>query len=347
MCTLSRVARKWWLSWRSCCALVACFAAWVPVAEAEPESLAILSLASEDHDALATAFTDALRTEAEADPGLRPSHSRASLSQMTIAQDCEISESSCRVRIAAALSVQKVLYGELRAADGGDYQIDLHLFAANGAAQGSVSRLVPREETSTADLSRHARALLRELQGARPQRSDAQEPLPTTVSPDVEPLRPVAVDTTEPAPHKTAAGSNDWIGYTLFGVSGVSLGLMVFSWTQIASAGNDENLSAYRKAVGTAKPSISDVCSEANKGMRYGSLSSGVVSAASDACDRGNTFERLQFVFLGAALISAGVGTYFLLDDEQHDRASAGRTKLALRPAVSRHSAQLSLHLQF
>jgi hypothetical protein len=74
-----------------------------------------------------------------------------------------------------------------------------------------------------------------------------------------------------------------------------------------------------------------------------------VVSAASDACDRGNTFERLQFVFLGAALISAGVGTYFLLDNEHPDRASANAygPRLAISPAVGRHSAQLNLHVQF
>ena len=37
--------------------------------------------------------------------------------------------------------------------------------------------------------------------------------------------------------------NDDWLGYSLLGVAGVSAGMMVFSWTQIESA--NEDIEAY------------------------------------------------------------------------------------------------------
>lgn len=336
---------KWTVGWRGRGALIVGFLACVASAKAEPQSIAILALASEDEEGLATSFTDALRSQATSDSAFHPSDSRASLSQMTMAQDCEISEAACRAQIAAALAVQKVLYGELRRSGRGAYEVELHMFSAAGGAQVSATRQLARGETSETDLARHARAMLRALRGAPEEPASSDEPASrATITPDVEPLHQAPIDASEPQKRR-ATPNNDWIGYTLLGVSGVSLGLMVFSWTKIASADGNESLGAYRKAVGAAKASVADVCDEADKGVRYGGLSSQVVAEARDACSRGNTFERLQYVFLGAALVAAGVGAYFLLDNKRGDRTARPGPNLALRPGLGRGTASLTLRL--
>jgi hypothetical protein len=160
----------------------------------------------------------------------------------------------------------------------------------------------------------------------------------------VQPLAQTRVDTSEPVA-RPAAASDDWIGYTLLGVAGVSLGLTIFSWTKVSGAGDDESLAAYRRAVGGEKPSVSDVCDEADKGVAYG-LDSKTFGEARDACDRGRTFERLQYVFLGAALVAVGVGTYFLLDDEHPARASSSTARMTLRPGLGLRSASLGVRLE-
>lgn len=341
-CRLQAVSLSWLLRWRSLWLVLAGLLGWVEGAQAQSQSVAILALGSDEDEALAGALTEALRSKAEADPALRLSSSRASLTQMTMAQDCEVSEPACRRQLAAVLAVQKVIYGELRPVGHSAYEVELHMFAATGGAQTSTTRKVPRGETSQADLARHATALLRGLFAEH--NEDETEPVAATRTPEATPSRHAKLDATEPAePH--SAASNDWLGYTLLGVSGVSLGLMVFSFTQIAAVDHDASLVAYRKAVGDAKPSISNVCEEAQKGMSYGGLSSRSVGAARDACDRGQTFERLQYVFLGTALLAAGVGTYFLLDHEQGDHA--GGARVSLRPSFGRSSGSLALRLQF
>jgi hypothetical protein len=137
-------------------------------------------------------------------------------------------------------------------------------------------------------------------------------------------------------------------GYTLLGVAAVSVGMTAFSFVQIDRAEGNVAFDAYRRAVGKLNPSASDVCDEADTGLRYG-LDARTFAAAQDKCSAGHTFEVLQFVFLGAAVVSGGFSAYFLLsdDDAPSDHARVGGATLALRPTVSRKSAGLSARLRF
>jgi hypothetical protein len=314
---------------------------------AQTQSLAVLGLSSDDDEALAAELTDALRAEARSDPDYRVSSSHVSLSQMTMANDCDITEAPCRAKIARSLDVKQVIYGEVRRSSSVAYEVELHMFASAGSAS-TARRSIPKGETNRTDLGRHARALLHDLEGRPDAEPTADEPPPAaTVSPDVKPLgaedHEAAPRHSEDAP-QASRGSNDWIGYTLLAVAGVSLGLTVFSWTQISAASDDKDFTAYRAAVWAQKPSVGDVCDEASAKRSYG-VDANTLANTRNACSTGKTFERLQYVFIGAALVSAGVGTYFLLDNEGPEHAKKDGPRLAVRPNVQRYGAGVNLRL--
>ena len=332
-----------WARWLGC----AVFWLMASPAGAQPQSLAVLGLSSDDDQSLAVALSDALRAEARDSGEYRVSDSRVLLSQMTIAQDCDIVEAPCRGRIARALHAQQVIYGELHRS-GDDYEVELHMFASSGEAS-MARRLIPGGETNPSDLTRHARALLHALQGLPDPEPSAPAAAPSpAVAPDVAPLPDQEAVEASPAYHDEPAparASDDWIGYTLLGVAGVSLALTVASWAEIAAAGDDQDLTTYRAAVFAVKPSVPDVCDEADANRAYG-VSASTLAGTRSACSRGNTFALLQYVFIGAALASAGAGAYFLLDDDGPTQARAAGARFALRPSVSRHGAGLGLRIE-
>jgi len=316
------------------------------IALAQRGSLVVLGLSSDEgDDARAAALTAALRDEAAGDPAVQLSSSRASLSQMTMVQDCEIAEAACRERIGKALDADHVIYGYLRRSGPRAHEVELHLFATQDGSEQSVRRTFPADQTGDSDTVAQARTLLAALRGEPEPSTPTEEGLPpvATVTPDVQPLSQPQ-DAEEP-PASDGASSNDWIGYTLLGVGAVSAGLTVFSWTQINSAESDEDFRTYSKAVGTVMPMSDDVCAQADRNRTY-NQDPEVVAGARSACDRGPTFELLQYVFLGAALVSVGFGTYLLLDDESDERAARVAPDFALRAGLSRDGAAIGLRWQ-
>ena len=72
----------------------------------------------------------------------------------------------------------------------------------------------------------------------------------------------------------------------------------------------------------------------------------GTFSEVRDQCSRGQTFEVLQYVFLGTAIASGGVGAYLLLRNE--DAGAAGSApRFALRPSAGPDGARLDASLRF
>jgi hypothetical protein len=318
-------------------------------AHAQSASIAVLGLSSEDgDDATAAAVTTALRNEAASTYTV--ASTRASLSQMTMAQDCEISEADCRSKVGTALGVQHVLYGELRRVRAGGHEVSLHMFASAGGDERAAGRMIPEGETEGSDLARHARALLRALEGlSEAPSADTGGSTKATVTADVRPLADTENAPAAPArDEEPSSGSNDWLGFTLLGVGGVAGGLLAYSWIQISDAADDPSYVEYREAIGTMNPrGVDDVCKEADAGRLYGT-SSDVVVAARDACSKGQTFETLQFVFLGVALAAVGAGVYFLVDDEGPETsARAGTPAFVLRPTLAKERAALDLRVSF
>lgn len=136
-----------------------------------------------------------------------------------------------------------------------------------------------------------------------------------------------------------------WLGYTLLGVSGASLVGVGASWLVINGVEGDATYKKYSDAV---DPSLDDVCAEAAKGNRY-SVTEQERKDVDSMCNTAATFEVLQYVFLGTALVSGGIGTYLLLTDHERTRgrAAAARPRLALTPSFGKRSAMVTAKLSF
>jgi hypothetical protein len=310
-------------------------------AQEQTTSLAILGLSSKDGDDEAAAqLTGALRTEAAADSELQLSDSSALLSQLVVLHDCEIADAECRDVIAGQLEVDELIYGAIRRSESG-HKVELHRYEKVDSSLSHASREVTIDGASEAELASEARGLLREL---RP--SDAfEEPViaPAPVPERTRVRKPSPI--TEPLEREPQdeASSNDWLGYTLLGVAAVSTGLVVFSWSEIDAARDDSDYRAYREAVGRTETGagVDDVCDEAARGRPY-SIGVERLENVRSACGRGVTFEILQWVFAGSALVSAGFGIYFLLDDEGESDAA----RASLTPVFGNDEAGLQLRLQ-
>jgi hypothetical protein len=308
-------------------------------APAAAQSLAILGLSSKDgDDEVAAKLTDALRAEAAGDPEIQLSDSAASLSQLVVLHDCEISDAECRVAIARQLEVDELVYGAIRRSESG-HKVELHRYSSSDSKLSHASRALTIEGASDGELARDARGLLRELRGSDAPEPSAIEPAP--VPEQARERRPLPLH--EDSEPQDEASSNDWLGYSLLGVAAVSAGLVVFSWSEIDAARSDPDYRAYREAVGRTQTGmgVDDVCDEAAAGRPY-SIGVERLKDVRSACSRGVTFEILQWVFMGSALVSAGLGTYFLLDDEGEPDAA----RASLIPVVGRGDAGLQLRIR-
>jgi hypothetical protein len=300
-------------------AIAALVTATSAAAQDQTASLAILGLSSKDgDDEPAAKLTDALRTEAAADSALQLSDTTALLSQLAVLHDCEITDTACRDTIARQLEVDHLIYGAIRRTESG-HKVELHHYSTADSTLTHASRELTIEGASETELASEARGLLRELRGL-----DTPEPEAIPSEPAAEPVRrPVPLlESQDPEPEDETS-SNDWLGYSLLGVAAVSAGLVVFSWSEIDAARNDGDFRAYREAVGRVQTGagVDDVCDEADAGKHY-FLEVERFKRARSACGRGVTFEILQWVFVGTAVVSGGVGMYFLLDDESEPDSS-------------------------
>jgi hypothetical protein len=124
--------------------------------------------------------------------------------------------------------------------------------------------------------------------------------------------------------------------------------LTVLSFIEIDRADGNADFVNYAKAVGRMKPTADDVCDEIDAGERYG-VSDKTFAGASSKCSSGHTYQALQFVFIGAALVSGGLSAYMLLgdDDAPGETARSSRGSLAFQPLITRKSQGFSARLRF
>lgn len=139
----------------------------------------------------------------------------------------------------------------------------------------------------------------------------------------------------------------DWLAYTLLGVAGASLVGAGVSALIVDGVNDDESFLTYKDAVARMNPSATDVCTEAENGLDY-QQGDAVRQDVADMCTTADTFEVLQWVFLGTAVVSGGVGAYLLIAKPGSEpRASAPEPTWALRPTLGRDRAGLGATLRF
>lgn len=144
-----------------------------------------------------------------------------------------------------------------------------------------------------------------------------------------------------------------WLGYTLVGVGaasaiawGASMYMIEFQYNRDQTYIDYKN--EYRNKTG-------DACDAALAGDDAdGMLDAGRLADFQSRCRSGRTFQTLQWVFLGAAVVTSGLGAYVLISElgqsdgtADSQRASLRKPRFRLDPQVGRRSVALQATLNF
>jgi PEGA domain len=171
-------------------------------------------------------------------------------------------------------------------------------------------------------------------------------------------LEPVPEPTPETAPvaalapsEEEGGGSNlSWLGYTLIGVGAASLAGWGVSMYLVNDTNKDRTFVTYKSAF---PRTTDDVCDLADSNDTAGGrVSAAQLSDVKSLCSRGRTFNLLQWVFLGAGVLTASVGTFIVVSESgssEEEVANARRRTQALTftPEVGRGTLALHTQLRF
>ncbi|HKU41521.1 MAG TPA: hypothetical protein VJR89_25365 [Polyangiales bacterium] len=332
--------RRQWLQAAALCSwLLATSAA----ADSGEYRLAVLAFESDEvQDNFAEALAQALREalDARSDYTLHQTH--VSLAQLSLSQNCDISHAGCLTAIARSLKLDGFVFGKVTHEGGAPVAVlrryDLWSEAIDRSALASFSSDAPQQP----ELERAAHKLLDDLLG----------PAPGTHRPNlaVTPATAPKLTTPRTLESKDSGPSAGVIaGYALLGGAVLTAGLSVLSFVEVERAEKDPNYERYRLAVGnSSRMNVSDVCDEAAAGRSYG-LSPASFRDVKETCTRGMTYEVLQFVFLGGAVVSGGLAAFFLTTGSGGDKekASLKTGDVSLQPSLGRRGFALNAKLKF
>jgi hypothetical protein len=178
------------------------------------------------------------------------------------------------------------------------------------------------------------------------QRTEIKVNLEPVPEPEVVAAPALAVATEEPV-EEVSSGSLSWLGYTLIGVGAASFAGWGVSMYMVDSTNKNPAFVEYKSAF---PESADDVCDLADNGdTAGGTVSASELAEVQSLCSRGRTFNMLQWVFLGAGVLTASVGTFILVSEsggEEHAQAKK-RPTLTLTPQFDHRSFALQTKLRF
>lgn len=335
-----------WNSWTLCVAVLSAlmYLGFVQPVAAEPrKQVAVLSLESDMvTDDVAKGLRQAVCDALSARPDWEVHETQVSLAQLSFAHDCSPTEPACLRAITEQFQLDSLVFGRIARKD---EEIVVHLsrFEPQSGAEGrSADARFARESVTPESLAWQGRALTSELFDAGSLRVAAQ---PVEIDESDRPETPLVTKPTKKPAADSGISGRTVAGYALLGAAAVSTGLSVFSFVQIQNAQEDEGFNNYRRAVGRMQPEVQDVCAEVERGKTYDVMNSDF-QRSKISCNRGQTYQLLQFVFLGSALITGGLGAYLLLDNSS-ERPRAQQRALQIEPRFSRTSAEVSAQWRF
>jgi hypothetical protein len=169
---------------------------------------------------------------------------------------------------------------------------------------------------------------------------------------DEEPPPPAAPPEVETAPQARPKHTLRRVfGWTSLGLGAAFAVATIYSWVRIERINDDPDFLAYRGAFPRAgsQGGVGNVCPRAARGelAREDSDRASLERRANDLCSEADTLQALQYVFLGGALVGAGVGTYLLVSARRMERAEAQPPSLSIAPRFGFQSASLEARLRF
>jgi hypothetical protein len=325
-----------------------CLCSWLMAGTAAAASgeyrLAVLELESDElQDAFAETLAEQLRQalRARSDYTLHDTH--VSLAQLSLGQNCDVARSGCLAAIARNLKLDGFVFGKVTHEGGTPVAVirryDLWSETVDRSALASFTSTTP----AAPEIERAAHKLLDDLLG----------PAPGAAATKVAHAPAAAAPARLPAPRTLEAeesGSNAGriAGFALLGGAVLSAGLSVLSFVQVEKAENDPTYERYRLAVGNRSSGVSDVCDEAAAGKPYG-LNSASFRDVQETCTRGMTYEILQFVFIGSAVVTGGLAAFFLSTSggDEREQATLKTGNVTLRPTLGRKGFALNARMKF
>jgi hypothetical protein len=155
-----------------------------------------------------------------------------------------------------------------------------------------------------------------------------------------------------PAEGGASLGTGFWVGVGAAALGAAMIGLTAYSWVELDSVDSDASWLAYRAAAAApGQPNgVDDICVPAEAGLDLGTAP-GTVDRVRSLCSTANTFEPLQYVFLGLGIVGLGTGIYLIssglgADDERASAAPAAGS-LSVRPVFGLRQGGLEARLTF
>jgi hypothetical protein len=347
----------------------------------KPYRLGLMQLESDAvHDDKVTPMLMAeLRDALPKRPDYELVDTHVNMTQLSLAEDCSVAELSCLAQIAERLKLDGFMFGRLTHDDGEVPMASFRRFdRARGTIQSTAIISFGSERFSPERMQAEVYQLLNKLLGPAPKQSQAvaaavpvAEAAPPIAAAAPKAEEPPAAQAQATAPKDNSAvaaqanssaplvlndklqvneglSARKFAGYVLLGGAAASVGLSVLSFVQVDRAANNSSFQDYRTLVGATNGNVKDVCDEANAGKRYGQSADNFRQVKS-SCSSGTTFEVLQYVFIGGALVTGGLGAFLLFGGggDKEKAAATGLQTLTLHPSIGRGGASLNARMRF
>jgi hypothetical protein len=165
-------------------------------------------------------------------------------------------------------------------------------------------------------------------------------------TPEAAPVAALSPNDEEESGH----GNLSWLGYTLIGVGAASLAGWGVSMYLVNNTNKDKTFVTYKTAFPTTTDDVCDLADSNN--TAGGHVSAAQLSDVKSLCSRGRTFNLLQWVFLGAGVLTASVGTFIVVSEsggteEQTAKVRPAQQQLTLSPEFGRGTFALHGQLRF
>jgi hypothetical protein len=354
----------------------------VATAQAD-ETVVVAGLTSVDgDDEYARNLTGALRHAATAVRGWSVSERDVALANLELVAGCEAPDPACLQQIATTVGATRLIFGTISRTAGDHYEfaVSIHSYSvASQQIEENVDRNLSSSRMDIDDLREPARAIIDELanvphvgtirvaaaagqevriDGAAVGTTDAGGAFvasdvaagPHEVVVGTAPAQTITVGEGSEAVASFATSSGggggpsiNWAAVALLAGAGLAFVGTIVSWAELLSLSNDNAYNAYRMDLGATYHLMGDVaCDESS----IGRLGAGPSAAhIRDVCSQGNTFEILQYVFLGVAVAAGATGIILFVMDSSgsHDDT----TTVSLVPSFGPNSGSLTLRVGF
>lgn len=345
--------------------------------ETKPHRLGLMQLESDavHDDSVTPRLMAELREALPKRPDYEMVDTHVNVTQLSLAEDCSATELSCLGKIAERLGVDGFLFGKVTHDDGEVPMASFRRFDRDqGAIQSTAIISFGSERFSPERLQAEVYQLLNKLLGPAPKPAQAQaiaaaaSEAPAPEAPAAKAEAPASEPQSAESKASLAAAQpngesillNDTLdaseglsarkfaGYVLLGGAAASVGMSVLSFVQVDRAASNASFQDYRTLVGAANANVKDVCDEARAGNNYGQTAASFRQVKS-SCSTGTTFEVLQYVFIGGALVTGGLGAFLLFGggDANERAAQTGIRTLTLHPSIGRGGAGLNARMKF